>query len=200
MKNVRKWDLDSFRNGCVRDYQLAPYGRIISRINHPMETLLHIIDGLDEFTRNVSIQDTFVSVADTKIFHKINLPRTEDRQILSSAGILTKNWDLYFKKQITNENKLKACWYLMERQDEIKQHSFILVNASLFAALLKGKDSASFNTLTQLYYELSLYLMRSKLSRLGIALTHIRSPFRDTSSPIQVRVLATETNAPLIMG
>ena len=98
MKNVRKWDLDSFRNGCVRDYQLAPCGQIISRINHPMETLLHIIDGLDEFTRNVSIQDTFVSVADTKIFHKIKLPRTEDRQIISSAGVLTKELGSLFQK------------------------------------------------------------------------------------------------------
>ena len=55
----------------------------------------------------------------------------------------------------------------MERHDEMKQLSLIPMNASLFAALLKGEDSASINTTTKLYQELTLYLIRRELSRMG---------------------------------
>ena len=50
----------------------------------------------------------------------------------------------------------------------MQQLSLIPVNASLFAALLKGEDAASINTLTRLYSELTLYLVRRELSRMGL--------------------------------
>ena len=50
----------------------------------------------------------------------------------------------------------------------MKQLSLTPVNASLFATLLKGENSASFNTLTKLYYELTLYLVRRELSKMGL--------------------------------
>ena len=49
----------------------------------------------------------------------------------------------------------------------MNQLSLIPVNASLFAALLK-RESVVINTLTQLYYELTCYLIRRQLSRMGL--------------------------------
>ena len=48
----------------------------------------------------------------------------------------------------------------LERYDEMKQLALIPVNASLFAALLKD-ESVSIHTLTQLYDELTCYLIRA---------------------------------------
>ena len=58
---------------------------------------------------------------------------------------------------------------LLDIHDELNQLSLIPVNASLFAALLKGENYAYFNTLTKLYRELTLYLIRRQLSRMGLA-------------------------------
>ena len=55
----------------------------------------------------------------------------------------------------------------MERYDEMSQLAFIPVNASLFAALLKD-ESVSIHTLTQLYDELTCYLIRRQLCRMGL--------------------------------
>ena len=76
--------------------------------------------------------------------------------------------DLYFQKQFDDISKLKRCTGLLDRYDEMKQLSLIPVNASLFAALLKSDDGARIHTLTQLYYELTLYLIRRQLSRMGL--------------------------------
>ena len=148
------------------------------------EGLLLIIDGLDEFTRKVPFGKTFLhslltresltkatiiltsrpgAWTDISSSHELKIDRYY--QVL---GFSPENRDLYFKKQITNEHKLKACWELMERHDEMKQLSLIPVNASLFAALLKGDESTSINTLTKLYNELTLYMIRRELSRMGL--------------------------------
>ena len=148
------------------------------------EGLLLIIDGLDEFTRKVPFGKTLLhsilsresltkstiiltsrpgAWTDISSSHELKIDRYY--QVL---GFSPENRDLYFKKQITNEHKLKACWELMERHDEMKQLSLIPVNASLFAALLKGDESTSITTLTKLYYELILYMIRRELSRMGL--------------------------------
>ena len=148
------------------------------------EGLLLIIDGLDEFTRKVPFGKTFLhslltresltkstiiltsrpgAWTDISSSHELKIDR--DYQVL---GFSPENRDLYFQKQITNEHKLKACWELMERHDEMKQLSLIPVNASLFAALLKGDESTPINTLTKLYNELTLYMIRRELSRIGL--------------------------------
>ena len=193
------------------------------------EGLLLIIDGLDEFTRKVPFGKTFLcelltrqSLTKATIIltsrpgawidisaHKLMIDRYY--QVL---GFSPENRDLYLKKQITNESKLRACWDLMERHDEIKQLSLIPVNASLFAALLKGEDSTSISTLSKLYYELALYIIRRELSRMGLQEFSRVSLISDLHTDIQEclkgvgliaflgvanRDLTSEENVPLIM-
>ena len=148
------------------------------------EALLLIIDGLDEFIKKVPFKDTFLCLLlarQTLIKSTIILTsRPGAWTSISSAnepiidryyqvlGFSPENRDLYFQIQITNESKLNKCKLLMETHDEMKQLSLIPVNASLFAALMKGEDSTSINTLTKLYYELVLYMIRRELSRMGL--------------------------------
>ena len=193
--------------------------------------LLLIIDGLDEFTRKVPFGKTFLhslltresltkatiiltsrpgAWTDISSSHELKIDRYY--QVL---GFSPENRDLYFQKQITNEHKLKACWELMERHDEMKQLSLIPVNASLFAALLKGDESTSINTLTKLYYELTLYMIRRELSRMGLKelsrvarISYLHEDILDCLYKIGFiaflgvanRDLASEENVPLIMG
>ena len=195
------------------------------------EGLLLIIDGLDEFTRKVPFGKTFLCLlltrqsltkstiiltsrpgvwTDISSIHELKIDRYY--QVL---GFSPENRDLYFKKQIINETKLKACWDLMERHDEMKQLSLIPVNASLFAALLKGEDSTSISTLSKLYYELTLYMIRRELSRMGLQEFSRVALISDLHTDIQEclkaigfiafigvanRDLASEENVPLIMG
>ena len=195
------------------------------------EELLLIIDGLDEFTRKVPIGKTFLhslltresltkstiiltsrpgAWTDISSSHELKINRYY--QVL---GFSPENRDLYFKKQITNEHKLKACWELMERHDEMKQLSLIPVNASLFAALLKGESSTSITTLLKLYYELILYMIRRELSRMDLKefarvaqIYYLHEDILDCLYKIGFiafvgvanRDLASEENVPLIMG
>ena len=195
------------------------------------EGLLLIIDGLDEFTRKVPFGKTLLCLlltrqsltqstiiltsrpgawTDISSVHELKIDRYY--QVL---GFSPENRDLYFKKQVTNETKLKACWDLMERHDEMKQLSLIPVNASLFAALLKGEDSTSISTLSKLYYELILYMIRRELSRMGLQEFSRVALISDLHNDIQEclkgvgfiaflgvanRDLASEENVPLIMG
>ena len=195
------------------------------------EGLLLIIDGLDEFTKKVPFGKTFLCLllsrqslikctviltsrpgawADISSVHELKIDR-----YYKVLGFSPENRDLYFKKQITSESKLKECWNLMERHDEMKQLSLIPVNASLFAALLKGEDSTSINTLSKLYYELTLYRIRRELSRMGLQEFSRVSQISDLHINIQKclkrigfiaflgvanRDLAFEENVTLIMG
>ena len=195
------------------------------------EGLLLIIDGLDEFTRKVPFGKTFLCLlltrqslikstiiltsrpgawTDISSNHELKINRYY--QVL---GFSPENRDLYFKKQIANETKLNACLDLMERHDEMKQLSLIPVNASLFAALLRGEDSASINTLTKLYCELTLYLIRREVSRMGLQEFSRVARLSDFHPDIQAclkrigfiaflgvanRDLMSEENVPLFMG
>ena len=195
------------------------------------EGLLLIIDGLDEFLKKVPFKDTFLCVlltrqslikativltsrpgawTDVSSSHKLKIDRYY--QVL---GFSPENRDLYFQKQITNEHKLKACWELMERHDEMQQLSLIPVNASLFAALLKGDESTSINTLTKLYNELTLYMIRRELWRMGLKefsrvaqISYLHEDILDCLYKIGLiaflgvanRDLASEEKVPLIMG
>ena len=82
-------------------------------------------------------------------------------------GFSPENRNLYFEKQIVSEYRLNECKRLLERYDEMSQLALIPVNASLFAALLKD-ESVSIHTLTQLYDELTCYLIRRQLCRMGL--------------------------------
>ena len=117
------------------------------------EGLLLIIDGLDEFTRKVPFEKTFMCLlltrqsltkstiiltsrpgAWTDISSFLELKIDRYYQVL---GFSPENRDLYFEKQIKNETKLEECKNLLARHDELAQLSLIPVNASLFAALIK---------------------------------------------------------------
>ena len=147
------------------------------------EGLLLIIDGLDEFTKRIPFEKTLLYLLLTRqSLHRSNIILTTrpgawtdisskhelkvDRfyQVL---GFSPENRDLYFEKQIVSEYRLNECKRLMERYDEMRQLALIPVNASLFAALLKD-ESVSIHTLTQLYDELTCYLIRRQLCRMGL--------------------------------
>ena len=147
------------------------------------EGLLLIIDGLDEFTKKVPFEKTLLYLLLTRqSLHRSNIILTTrpgawtdistkhelkvDRhyQVL---GFSPENRDLYFEKQIVSEYRLNECKRLMERYDEMRQLALIPVNASLFAALLRD-ESVSIHTLTQLYDELTCYLIRRQLCRMGL--------------------------------
>ena len=147
------------------------------------EGLLLIIDGLDEFTKKVPFEKTLLYLLLTRqSLHRSNIILTTrpgawtdisskyelkvDRyyQVL---GFSPENRDLYFEKQIVSVYRLNECKRLLERYDEMSQLALIPVNASLFAALLKD-ESVSIHTLTQLYDELTCYLIRRQLCRMGL--------------------------------
>ena len=195
------------------------------------EGLLLIIDGLDEYTQKVPFKDTLLCLlltrqsliratiiltsrpgawTDISSSHELKVDRYY--QVL---GFSPENRDLYFKKQITNETKLKECYSLLERHDEMAQLSLIPVNASLFAALLKGEDSTSIDSLTKLYDELTLYLIRRELTRMSLEefsqVTRISNFHTDILECLKRigfiaflgvanRDLASEENVPLYLG
>ena len=147
------------------------------------EGLLLIIDGLDEFIKKVPFEKTLLYLLLTRqTLHRSNIILTTrpgawtdissryelkvDRyyQVL---GFSPENRDLYFRKQIVSEYRLNECKRLLKRYDEMNQLALIPVNASLFAALLKD-ESVSIHTLTQLYDELTCYLIRRQLCRMGL--------------------------------
>ena len=147
------------------------------------EGLLLIIDGLDEFTKKVPFEKTLLYLLLTRqSLHRSNIILTTrpgawtdisskhelkvDRyyQVL---GFSPENRDLYFEKQIVSEYRLNECKRLLERYDEMRQLALIPVNASLFAALLRD-NSVSIHTLTELYNELTCYLIRRQLCRMGL--------------------------------
>ena len=147
------------------------------------EGLLLIIDGLDEFpkkiqfektllylllTREILCQSTIILTtrpgAWTDISSRYLLKVDRYYQVL---GFSPDNRDLYFQKQLANEDKLNKCKSLLEKYDEMNHLSLIPVNASLFAALMKD-ESVTISTLTQLYSELTCYLIRRQLTRMGL--------------------------------
>ena len=147
------------------------------------EGLLLIIDGLDEFTKKIPFEKILLYLLLTRqSLHRSNIILTTrpgawtdisskhelkvDRhyQVL---GFSPENRDLYFEKQIVSEYRLNECKRLLERYEEMSQLALIPVNASLFAALLKD-ESVSIHTLTQLYDELTCYLIRRQLCRMGL--------------------------------
>ena len=146
------------------------------------EGLLLIIDSLDEFTKDVPFQKTLLyflltrQVLTRSFILLTSRPgawtdiSTSHQLLITSfyhvLGFSPAQRDLYFQKQFDDDTKLKRCTRLLDRFDEMKQLSLIPVNASLFAALLKSEDGARIHTLTKLYYELTLYLIRRQLTRM----------------------------------
>ena len=147
------------------------------------EGLLLIIDSLDEFTKSVPFNKTLLFLlltrqtltrsfilltsrpgawTDVSTSHHLHIS-----SFFQVLGFSPEQRDLYFEKQFENTSLFDRCTGLLDRYDEMKQLSLIPVNASLFAALLKSEDGSRIHTLTQLYYELILYLIRRQLDRMG---------------------------------
>ena len=145
------------------------------------EGLLLIIDGLDEFTKDVSFEKTLLFIlltrqALSKSFILLTsrphawidistshlLHNTTLFQVL---GFSPAQRDLYFKKQFDEDSILKRCTQIFHRHDEMKQVSLIPIIASLFSALFK---TDRLHTLTQFYCELTLYMIRWQLFRMGL--------------------------------
>ena len=146
--------------------------------------LLIIIDGLDEFVKEVPFQNTLLFLLLTRkaltqstiiitsrpgVYTKISQEHTLiiDRffQIL---GFSPENRDIYFEIQLPQIEKQKHLKELLHLHDEINQLSLIPVNASLFAALVRGSDDITAHTLTNIYSELVAYLIRRQLNRMGL--------------------------------
>ena len=147
------------------------------------EGLLLIVDSLDEFTKDVPFDKTLLFLlltrqtltrsfvlltsrpgawTDVSTSHHLHIST-----FFQVLGFSPAQRDLYFEKQFEDTSLFDRCTGLLDRYDEMKQLSLIPVNASLFAALLKSDDGARIHTLTQLYYELTLYLIRRQLDRMG---------------------------------
>ena len=147
------------------------------------EALLLIIDGLDEFTKKIPFEKSLLYLLLTRqILHRSTIIVTtrpgawtdissqhefQVDRFYQVLGFSPENRDMYFEKQIVKLDKLKVCRNLLSLYDKMNQLSLIPVNASLFAALLK-EESVLINTLTQLYRELTCYLIRRQLSRMGL--------------------------------
>ena len=177
-ENIQEWLCIGLPLGPSWSKKLAKYLVEVDGLG-----LMLVIDGLDEFTKAVSFKKT--------ILHNMLTRRTltKSRIIMTTRpgawtdisskhelrisrcfhvlGFSPENRDLYFEKQIVSEYRLNECKRLLERYEEMRQLALIPVNASLFAALLK-EESVSIHSLTQLYDELTCYLIRRQLCRMGL--------------------------------
>ena len=158
------------------------------------QDLLLILDSMDEFVREVPFQKTLLfllltrrtlthctilltsrpgAYTDISTAHSLLIDR-----FFHVLGFSPENRDLYFQKQLENEceDKMNEWKRLLYLHDEIDQLSLVPVNASLFASLVRDLDKVSAQTLTQLYTQLSVYLIRRQLYRMGLQMMGKKSP------------------------
>ena len=158
------------------------------------QDLLLILDGMDEFVREVPFEKTLLfllltrrtlshctiiltsrpgAYSDISSIHSLRIDR-----FYHVLGFSPENRDLYFQKQLENEgeDKMKEWKRLLYLHNEIDQLSLVPVNASLFASLVRDLDKVSAQTLTQLYTQLSVYLIRRQLYRMGLQMMGKKRP------------------------
>ena len=150
------------------------------------EGLFIILDGYDEFVREVPFKETllckllgrrFLSQSTILVTsrpgawsevlyeHGHELKIDSNFQVL---GFSPENRDLYFENRIDTPEKLSAVREMFYRHDEINQLALVPVNASLFCALFNESDSILSTTLSHLYTQLIVYMIRRQLSRIGL--------------------------------
>ena len=148
------------------------------------EGLLIIIDSIDEFTKEVPFNQTILFLLLTRKVLKASTILVTSRpgayttissnfqldidRFYQVLGFSPENRDLYFRIQLPEKRKLDQLKSLIHLHDEMNQLSLVPVNASLFAALVRGNDNVSAFTLTLLYTELISYLIRRQLSRMNL--------------------------------
>ena len=136
------------------------------------ESLLLIIDGLDEFIKTVPFDTTLLYL----LLHKRILPsatviltsRPGAWYIISNQfgnefkvnshyqvlGFSPENRDSYFKKRMINESKLVDTHKLFNRHEELSLLALVPVNASLFSALFNDTADILAQTITDVYQAL----------------------------------------------
>ena len=144
------------------------------------EGVLLIIDGVDEFIKDVPYKTTLLYfLLQKQILNRAtvlvtsrpgawNEIREEHGQELKVdshflvLGFSPKDRDSYFEKRINTEAKLVDTKELFFRHNEVNQLSLVPVNASLFASLFNATNNILSQTLTHLYSALILYIVRRK--------------------------------------
>ena len=150
------------------------------------EGLLLIIDGADEFSKDVPFKTTLLYFLLQKrilncatvlvtsrpgAWNEIREEHGQELKVDSSFQVLgfsPEDRDSYFEKRIITEAKLRDTKELFFRHDEINQLSLVPVNASLFTSLFNATNNILSQTLTHLYSALILYIVRRQLSRMGL--------------------------------
>ena len=150
------------------------------------EGLLLILDGVDEFTKCVPFKSTLLyTLLQRRMltraailitsrpgqWNKLKEEHGEQLKVDSNFQVLgfsPSDRDIYFKKRISTEDKLRDTKQLFFRHDEINQLSLIPVNASLFTSLFNATVNILSQTLTDLYTKLIIYIIRRQLSRMGL--------------------------------
>ena len=156
---------------------------------HIVETdgqgLLLVIDGMDEFIRDVPFHKTILFFLLTRsqlsmstilltsrpgaYFDISSAHSLQINQFFHVLGFSPENRDLYFQIQLEEDSdKMKEWKRLMYLHDEVNQLSLVPVNASLFATLVRESDEVSAQTLTLLYSQLTTYLIRRQLVRMEL--------------------------------
>ena len=148
------------------------------------EGLLLIIDGADEFVKEVPFKSSLLySLLQKRSLHRSTILLTsrpgawselrEEHELKIDAnfqilGFSPSDRDLYFTKRIKTADKLRDTKQLFHLHDEINQLSLVPVNASLFASLFIETANILSQTLTLLYTELIVYMIRRQLARMGL--------------------------------
>ena len=150
------------------------------------EGLLILMDGADEFATAVPFESTLLCKILLRRFLTLSTilitsrPSAWTELLLAHGsefkidanfqvlGFSPENRDLYFEKRIETIEKLNAVHELFHLHDEIKQLALVPVNASLFSALFNQSDSILSNTLSHLYTQLVVYIIRRQLARMGL--------------------------------
>ena len=150
------------------------------------EGLLLIIDGVDEFIKVVPLKKTLLySLLQKRSLNKSTVLLTSRPGAWSNIkeeygqelkvetnfqvlGFSPPDRDSYFKKRISTADKLREAKQLFFLHDEINQLSLVPVNASLFSSLFNETTNILSQTLTNLYTELIIFIIRRQLSRMGL--------------------------------
>ena len=176
---IQNWLFLGMPEGCKWVPDLAEY-----MIETHGQDLLMVIDSIDEFIRDVPFDQTILYLLLTRdLFKKSTIIVTsrpgaysnissshslQISRIYQVLGFSPENRDLYFRMQLKGVDKMKEWRRLIYLHDEIDQLSLIPVNASLFATLVRDSDKVSAQTLTHLYSQLNVYLIKRQLVRMDL--------------------------------
>ena len=167
------------------------------------DSLLLIIDGLDEFIKTVPFDTTLLYLLLQKrilpsatilltsrpgAWYNISNQFRDQFKVNSHYQVLgfsPENRDSYFKKRLINESKLEDTHKLFNRHEELSLLALVPVNASLFSALFNDTADILAQTITDVYQALITYMVKRQLSRMGLREYTKVSHFHSFSSEIQ---------------